>query len=168
MFPCLLNAAFRACLNFVHLAEQKHIWSQLHLSDAAAVIRSCAVSKRGTWSANAISSQQHHITRPLPQFRQQHTPSPSPSDPLSPSGLVQKSSWRPNAEWFVPRALSPPDSSSVQNRQIFHHQADVQHRSPYWSRKMERKRPVVWEHQHRTALKCRILKLRLFVWIFYH
>lgn len=102
----LRNIAFSTCLNFVHLAEQKRIWSWLHLSDAAAVIRSSAVSKRGTWSANAISSQQQHITRPLPRFRQQQTPSPSPSHLLLPSGLFQKSSWRPNAEWFVPRLVA--------------------------------------------------------------
>lgn len=65
-------------------------------------------AKRGTWSANAISSQQHPITRPLPRFRQQQTPSPSPSDPLLPSVLFQKNSWRPNAEWFIPRLTVAP------------------------------------------------------------
>lgn len=58
----LLNAAFSTRLNFVHLAEQKRIWLRLHLSDTAAVIRSSAVSKRGTWSAkrHLLSAALHH------------------------------------------------------------------------------------------------------------
>lgn len=150
----LLNEAFSACLSFVHLAEQKRIGSRLHLSDAAAVIRSSAVSKRGTWSANAISSQQHHITRSLPQFRQQQTPSPSPSDPLLPSVLFQKSSWRPNAEWFVPRLVARLTAVPSRRGRFFTIKLTF---SPDvltdQERRKDRGRQVVEEHQT-TALKC--------------
>lgn len=86
-------------------------WAETHLILAAPVWCCCCYPELCCQQArnleckrHLLSAAAHHSASPAVQTAV--TPSPSPSDPLLPSVLFQKSSWRPNAEWFVPRLVA--------------------------------------------------------------